>query len=190
MPTSQELTVYTLGHGSRSWESFLDILHVNGIGCVVDVRSAPGSHRHPQFSRAIMETELRRADINYDWQGAVLGGFRKSNATSPHTALDTQGLRAYADHMETAAFHAGIEQLLVHARRVPTAMLCAETLAQSCHRYLISDYLTHLGIGVVHIITQENRVPHRMSVKVRDDAGRLIYDLVPASYRQLGLNIS
>ena len=189
MYTPPELTIFTLGHGDRSWESFLDLLQLNGIDSVVDIRTSPGSHRYPQFSRAVLEPSLRRVDINYDWQGSVLGGFRKSNSVSLHTALHTQGLRAYADYMETAAFHVGVELLLARARQGTTVMLCAETLAQNCHRYLISDYITHRGIEVVHIITHENQVLHKMSAFVRNEAGRLIYDRVPA-FRQLGLNIT
>src|SRR5665213_745471 len=39
----------TVGHGTLSREEFADLLTAAGVERVVDVRSAPGSRRNPQF---------------------------------------------------------------------------------------------------------------------------------------------
>jgi len=46
------VTVYTLGHSTRSAEELLALLRAHGIGGIADVRRFPASRRHPQFARA------------------------------------------------------------------------------------------------------------------------------------------
>lgn len=179
------MTVYTIGHGSRSPQEFLDILHCAGIGCVADVRAYPKSRRHPSYSRPALAARLEEADIAYRWLGTALGGFRKASATSPHVALDGAGLRGYAEHMSSALFLEGIEELLTLARQRPTALLCAERLPRDCHRLLIADHLVVHGAAVIHLVDLDHQVPHRLNTLARRQDGRLIYDR--GTTEQLGL---
>src|SRR5687767_5324232 len=55
--------------------------------------------------------------------------------------MDVRAFRAYADHMETPDFAAGIDRLLSAAEQAPTAVMCAESLWWRCHRRLVSDAL-------------------------------------------------
>lgn len=43
--------IYTVGHGARSLEEFVALLHEAGIQRLVDVRTAPGSRKHPNSAR-------------------------------------------------------------------------------------------------------------------------------------------
>ena len=81
---------------------------------VVDVRSFPGSRHNPQFGREEMERWVPTAGIGYVWIRG-LGGRRRPIAESKHVALRNDAFRAYADYMETPAFLAGIEELLILA---------------------------------------------------------------------------
>jgi len=45
------ITVWTVGHSTRSGEEFGKILLAHEIKVLVDVRSFPGSRRLPQFNR-------------------------------------------------------------------------------------------------------------------------------------------
>ena len=127
-------TIFTVDHGNRSIEEFVALLRVAGVDCVMDVRAYPASRRHPQFSRAALERSLAEAGMRYRWEGKAPGGRRKPTADSPHAALKDPGFRAYAEHMATAEFGAGIERLDVLARAAPTAIMCAEGLSSECHR--------------------------------------------------------
>ena len=181
----EPVSLFTVGHGSRSVQEFLDILHCGGVSCVADVRSYPRSRRHPIFSRPILSSRLEEEGIAYRWMGAALGGFRKASSQSPHVALKVSGLRGFAEHMHSGVFLEGIEELLHLASRHTTAILCAERLPQDCHRSLIADHLVAHGIPVVHLIELDHQAPHRLNTLARRQEGRLIYDR--GNTEQLGL---
>jgi len=172
-----DLTLYSVGHGARSAAEFIDLLRSAAIGCIADVRSYPVSRRHPQFSQKILAPFLDQVAIGYRWLGKALGGFRHHGATpSIHTALANASSRAYADHMSSREFQEGMAELLALARIRPTAMLCAERHPQHCHRAMMSDYLTVNGIAVIHIVDEDQRMPHYLGGGARWTGGRLIYD--------------
>ena len=171
-------TLYTVGHGNRSAEEFLEILSSSGIGCLVDVRAYPSSRRHPQFSQTRLAPILNQIGIHYDWRGKALGGFRQGSSSSIHTALTSDSLRAYAEYMSSTAFQDGITELLLSCRQTSIAMLCAERLPEHCHRALLADYLTAIGISVKHILEKDEIVLHHLSRLARWEQGRLIYDQV------------
>src|SRR5215213_2084445 len=150
---SKMLTVWTVGHSTRSAEEFGEILKAHGIEVLVDVRMFPGSRRYPQFNREALCASLTTLGIEYK-HDPRLGGRRKPRADSHNTAWRNASFRAYADHMETDEFRKGVEDLLELAARRPTAVMCAEALWWRCHRSLISDYLKAAGHHVIHIIDQ------------------------------------
>jgi len=168
--------LYTIGHGNRPLDEFTGLLQDFGIDCLVDVRAFPGSRRHPHFGRGELERSLPEAGIAYVWDGARLGGRRRPRADSPHVALRNASFRAYADHMETPQFHAGVEELLERAAREPVAIMCAERLPWQCHRYMISDYVVARGVAVRHIIDASAPKPHRVRDEARIVGDDLIYD--------------
>jgi uncharacterized protein (DUF488 family) len=170
------VVLYTIGHGNRSLEEFTSLLHQSEIACLVDVRAFPGSRRHPHFGRGELEQSLPREKVEYVWEGASLGGRRRPRADSPHVALRNASFRAYADHMETGAFHEGVERLLARAAEQPIAIMCAERLPWQCHRYMISDYLVANGVDVRHIINTAAPKLHALRAEARVEGGHLIYD--------------
>lgn len=92
-----------------------------------------------------------------------------------HLALD-EGLRGFADHMDTDAFQKGAAQLQHLAARGVCAMLCAERDPTHCHRSLIADYLTLQGLGVVHLIAPGESREHVLSPAARRESAALVYD--------------
>ena len=101
----------TVGHGTASEETFVELLRGAGVERLVDVRTFPGSKRHPQFRREVMERWIPDAGIAYRWE-KDLGGFRKTDPSSPNVALRHSGFRGYADHMRTPEFRAALHRLL------------------------------------------------------------------------------
>lgn len=183
------MTVYTLGHSTRSADDFLALLARHGIRGIADVRRYPASRRHPHFVREALAETLAAHGINYDWLPA-LGGRRAPHPDSPHVAWREPGFRAYADHMETAEFHDGLTTLLALAAARPTAVLCAEAVPWRCHRQLIADALVARGVTVLHVIGAGAPSPHALSRLARLDGDRLIYDVgqlaLPTSGRSGG----
>lgn len=154
--------IHTIGHSSRTGDELVELLEAHHVEAVVDVRSVPGSRRFPRFNREALKERLQAAGIAYVHEPA-LGGRRRRMAESRHTALDDPGLRAYADHMDTPEFAAGLTRLLKLADQRTTVVLCAEADPMRCHRQLIADALVARGRTVRHIVAADRCEPHRLS---------------------------
>jgi uncharacterized protein (DUF488 family) len=150
-------------------------LHEAGVRRLVDVRTRPGSRRHPQFGRVALIQMLASAAIVYGWE-ADLGGFREAAPDSPNTALPPDGLRGYADHMATGTFQRALDRLIQAAEREPTAFMCAETRWERCHRRFIADALTVRGLAVTHLIAPGEAEPHEPHPALSVRGGALVYD--------------
>lgn len=168
------ITLWTVGHSTRSGEDFGKILLAHEIKVLVDVRSFPGSRRLPQFNREALSQALRDFGIEYRHEPR-LGGRRKPNADSHNTAWKNASFRAYADHMESEAFRSGVEDLLEVAANERTAVMCAEALWWRCHRSLIADYLKAEGHTVLHILDQKKTEEHPLTSAARIVKGKLSY---------------
>jgi len=166
--------IYTIGHGNRTSDELVEALRSQRIEQLVDVRSFPGSRRHPQFGRQELERSLPEHGIAYTWM-KDLGGRRRPRPDSHHTGWRVESFRAYADYMETPAFSAALDELARLARERLTAYMCAERLWWQCHRRLISDALAVRGMDVVHILDAQKSEPHKLTDFLRVENGRLVY---------------
>jgi len=144
------VTVWTIGHSTRTAEEFIDVLAAHEIEAVVDVRRFPGSRRLPQFGSAALSTSLRAAGVSYRWIES-LGGRRRPDPASPNDAWENEAFRGYADHTQTEEFAEGLFELLMIASGLRTAVMCAELLWWRCHRRIIADVLVALRYEVRHI---------------------------------------
>ena len=179
------LTIFTVGHGTRSIDDFVVLLRDAGVGRLVDVRTAPGSRRHPQFGKDSLAESLRRAGIDYEW-ARDLGGFRKPKPDSRHTAIRNAGFRGYADYMETDAFAAARDRLVESAGATPTAVMCAESVWWRCHRRMLADAITVAGCEVRHLMEGGKQQPHALNPAARVVDGTIVYDVEdPAQQRLL-----
>jgi uncharacterized protein (DUF488 family) len=176
--------VFTVGHGARPIEAFVSLLRTAGAGRVVDVRTAPGSRKHPQFGRDALAGSLEEAGIEYVWR-KELGGWRRPRPDSRHTALTSPGFRGYADHMETAGFRETLAWLVETSRAVPTAAMCAESLWWRCHRRMLADALVARGCQVRHLMEGGVQQPHRLSPQLRMVGDDLVYDVAEGEQQEL-----
>lgn len=167
--------LYTLGHSNRTLEALQEILSTAGIERLVDVRARPRSGRFPHFNAGSLEPALAAQGCAYRWAGRELGGMRAARSNSPHAALG-EGLRGYADYMDTAAFRRAAAELVKLAGQAPTAIMCAERDPLQCHRSLISDYLTLQGVEVCHLIDPDTRRNHVPRSEVRRGCDGPLYD--------------
>lgn len=178
------MTVFTIGHSTRTLEEFVALLREFGVACVADVRRFPGSRRHPHFHGHALAKGLEAAGIGYVHM-PDLGGRRAPRPDSPNTAWQNAGFRAYADHMATPAFRDALDRLLSQAEAATVAVMCAEAVPWRCHRNLLSDAIVARGHDVMHILGPGDARPHLLheTARIRND-GTLEY---PGGDSQLGL---
>jgi uncharacterized protein (DUF488 family) len=164
------LTVFTIGHSTRTWEDFLQLLRAHGIERVVDVRSIPKSRHNPQFNRETLSKKLRGARIGYVHLRR-LGGLRHARRDSPNMGWRNASFRGFADYMQTPEFEEGLERLIQLAKQKKTAIMCAEAVPWRCHRSLIADALTVRGIRAAHIVSGKRVQVHALTpfARVRGD---------------------
>lgn len=170
-----DVRIWTIGHGTRPSDGFISVLRQASVVTLVDIRTFPGSRRHPQFGQAALRDALTEAGIAYMHLGG-LGGRREPVPGSPHTALRVAAFRAYADHMAAREFQDDLARLEAVANVTPTAYMCAETLWWRCHRRMLSDLLTVRGWEVIHLMGPAKSEPHRLWDVARVVEGRLVYD--------------
>jgi uncharacterized protein (DUF488 family) len=174
--------VFTVGHGAGPVEGLLSLLENARVRRLVDIRTAPGSRRHPQFGKEALDESLRERGIEYVWR-KDLGGWRKPESHSPHVSLRSPGFRGYADYMETDAFATAIAWLMEAAREKPTAIMCAESLWWRCHRRMVSDALVVRGCRVVHLLPDGRQAQHVLNPAARVEGTRIVYDRVSSPKR-------
>ncbi len=155
------MTIYTIGHSTRSADDVLELLQRAGVRLVADVRAFPSSRRHPQFNRAALTEWLQDAEIAY-LHMPDLGGRRKPASNSPNTAWRESAFRGYADHMASEHFRSALADLEATAHELPTAIMCAEAVWWRCHRRLIADALTARGWRVEHLGVGEPPPVHEL----------------------------
>lgn len=159
-------TLWTIGHSTREWEAFVEILHEAGIECLVDVRRFAGSRRNPQYSPLAMGPALQAAGIDYV-PIPELGGRRAPQPGSLNGAWRVAAFRGYADNMTSAEYEGGRARLMRLAAARPTTVMCAEAVWWRCHRRLISDDFILRGWQVLHLMALGKVQPHPLNPAAR-----------------------
>jgi uncharacterized protein (DUF488 family) len=168
------MTIWTIGHSTRPAEDVIAILETHAIEAVVDVRRFPGSRRLPQFNSRTLAKNLAKHRIDYRWVPA-LGGRRRSSMDAPDTGWRHPAFRAYAEYAMTDEFADGLFELTMIAGGLRTAIMCAEVLWWRCHRRIIADVLTSLGVRVEHLRDERGAELHRLAPPARIAGGVLTY---------------
>lgn len=144
---AEELTIYTVGHSTHAIERFVELLQMNGVTAVADVRSSPFSRHNPQFNKETLASDLKAAGISYVFVGKELGARSDDPACYDHGRVQFERLA------QTSAFRSGIERVLNGARDYRVALMCAEKEPLDCHRtVLVSRALEHEGASIKHIL--------------------------------------
>ncbi len=169
-----ERTIFTVGHSTRSFEEFLELLKAHNVEAIADARSLPGSRRYPQFDSENLEPALAQAHIAYRWY-PNLGGRRRGANESKNLGWRNASFRAYADSMGTKDFKEGIAHLEGEAGTKRVAIMCAEAVPWRCHRSLIADALLVAGWKVFDIMTPTSAPPHKPTPFLQVHDGELTY---------------
>ena len=149
------LTVWTIGHSTRSVDELIRLLRQAAIDLLVDIRSVPRSRTNPQFNRDALPAPLAAAGIGYRHLPS-LGGLRgrpRDAAPSPNALWRSDAFRNYADYAAAnPIFRQGLDDLIALARDHRLAIMCAEAVWWRCHRRIVADYLVAAGVKVDHIL--------------------------------------
>lgn len=172
--------LWTIGHSTRPISEFLELLTLNKIRLLVDIRRLPGSRKFPHFNRDLLEESLRDAGMQYVHL-AGLGGKRRQDRHSKNTVWRNTSFRAYADYMESPEFQESAQELMQLARRETTCIMCSEAVWWRCHRSLVADYFKSKGWNVVHILSKTKTELHPYTAPARVEDGRLTYGPAEAS---------
>ena len=171
----EDITVYTIGHSTRSAEELLALLDEAGVELIADVRAFPSSRRHPHFTRGVLSGWLAGAGIRY-MHIAELGGRREPISGSRNGGWRERGFQGYADYMQSDEFQQALVELEAAARNASSAIMCAEAVWWRCHRRLIADALVVRGWRVEHLGVGEVRALHRLpEFAVVEPGGAITY---------------
>jgi uncharacterized protein (DUF488 family) len=159
------MTVYTIGHSTRSLDELVAILQEAEVELLVDVRAFPRSRRNPQFNAEALPGALDAARIGTRHLGALGGrrGARKLESPSPNGLWREAAFRNYADYALTPGFRTGLETLKALAGAQCCAVMCAEADWRNCHRRFVADYLLAAGLEVVHLLDLGRREAARIT---------------------------
>lgn len=148
--------ILTLGHSNHEAAYLIDLVRMNAVDTVVDVRSHPFSRYNPQFNEAALRDTLNTAGMNYLKRSRDLGGRPRQDA-----CYDENGRVVYARVAQLPGFQAALEQVVDTAAHRTVALLCTEREPLQCHRtLLIAHELRRAGRAVEHIAADANRETH------------------------------
>lgn len=160
--------VFSIGHSDHAAEAFVALLARHGVSAVADVRAAPYSRHHPQFSKAALIATLRAAGLAYVYLGEQLGGLPSARVRGQMRGS------GYAAMAATEAFQEGIVRVGQGRERHRIALMCAERDPIDCHRaLLVGRALASVGVEVEHILADGATEGHTaLERRLLDAAGR------------------
>ncbi|MCB0857318.1 MAG: DUF488 domain-containing protein [Solirubrobacterales bacterium] len=173
--------VYTLGHGNRTTDEFVELLQSRQIEYAIDVRSFPYSKYFPDFNQEQLQRRLMSVGIGYLFLGAELGG-RPDDPTVYVDGRVDYGLAAQRAH-----FIEGIDRVLAADRgghRV--CLVCSEKRPETCHRTkLVAEELRKRDCRVTHI-DESGTDRSQDAVMARIDGGQLVLSGLAESATSIG----
>ena len=170
------LTVLTIGHSTRSFEEFVQLLEAYGVRWLVDVRTVPRSRHNPQFNKELLPTSLKHFGIKYIHMPEI-GGLRHTKHDTINLAWKNIGFRGYADYMQTKECTHNLLKIMALARENRLALMCAEALPWRCHRSLISDALVVRHVKVEHAISKDTTINHELNEMAHVEGTKITYPL-------------
>jgi uncharacterized protein (DUF488 family) len=158
------LQLLTIGHSTRAFEEFLELLQQQHIESLIDVRTIPQSRRVPWSNKKYLSKTLLEKNIVYVHM-PELGGLRHPLRNSINTGWKNSAFRGYADYMQTSDFKNGINKLnaLIEKYHNRLVIMCAEAVPWHCHRSLIADAEIAKGVTVQHIMGGKKLYPHQLT---------------------------
>lgn len=152
MAKEKQSTIYSIGHGNKNIEQFIDELKVYNIEYLVDVRTTPYSKWNPHFNKNDLIYKLKENDIGYIFLGDKIGGL-----PSDKSCYTEDGKIDYILLKDKEFFKEGLDRLInANTKNIKVATMCSETKPEECHRSkLIGKELLLLDIDMKHILDKD-----------------------------------
>lgn len=158
---SNNPVLYTVGHSIHPIGDFIEILRMNTIDAVADVRSSPYSKFTPQFNRDHLEEHLKKHRIRYVFLGAELGARRDEPECYENNKV------IYRRVADLPSFKSGILRLRKGAEKMRVAIMCAEKDPLTCHRtVLVAHFSRELFSDTLHIL-EDGSIESRAEADLR-----------------------
>ena len=168
---------FTIGHGTRPLAELVDLLKQAEVTLLADVRTVPRSRTNPQYNEDALPGALAEYQIGHV-RIPALGGLRSRQAGVP-TELngwwENRSFHNYADHALSAAFKAGLDELIALGRERRVAMMCSEAVWWRCHRRIVADHLLAAGEEVFHLMAPDRAEPAKLSAGATVEGGVVTY---------------
>lgn len=185
--------IFTIGHSTHPFQQFAQLLKLNGVTAVADVRSAPYSRYNPQYNREPLKAALESVGIAYSHLGDQLGAMRtEAEVYLPSGRVD------FSRTWLTPAFREGVQRIRKGLQKYSIAMMCAERDPLTCHRnLLISRFLRDELQGLSHIradgtieshsqlesrLLAECKLPEKDLFRSREELVKLAYEIVAGEH--------
>lgn len=148
----RDTTLYSIGHGNKKVEEFINELKFFSIKYLLDIRSKPYSKWNPQFNQTALELELKNNGITYVFAGNTLGGLPNDKS-----CYDIDGKVVYDLIKEKDFFKDGLKRLTTaNEKEINLAIMCSESKPEECHRSkLIGQELLKQNISIKHIVSNK-----------------------------------
>lgn len=143
------LTLFTIGYEAKTQVEFLDELVLAGVAQVVDVRAVAASRR-PGFSKTALSGALAEVRISYVHLRDL--GTPKAGREAARLGKTALMREIYEAQLATPEAGLAFERMRAAIRDKPSALLCFERDAKTCHRTALAERL-HLqeGFAIVDI---------------------------------------
>lgn len=106
------MTVWTIGHGTRSAAELVSVIREAGVRTLVDVRRFPGSRHNPQFNQPALSAVLEEAGIGYRHAVELGGRLAGEPGEDAFGCLRVAAFRSYAARMGTPGWQSALAAAL------------------------------------------------------------------------------
>jgi uncharacterized protein (DUF488 family) len=162
--------VWTIGHGTRSADELVSVLHEARVRTLVDVRRFPGSRHNPQFNEPALRRVLEESEIAYRHEVELGGRLAGEPGEDAFGCLRVAAFRSYAARMRSERWQTALATALAEPA---VCLMCSETLWWRCHRRLIAELLHARGEQVVHLLGPGKQQEHKPLLEAESRDGRL-----------------
>lgn len=142
--------IFSIGHGHKSKEEFINELNSFGIKYLIDVRSSPYSKWAPHFNKDDIKQFLSQNNIVYVYMGDSIGGRPLDSS-----CYDEEGKFDYKKMALKPSFQNGLMRLSeANKKQISVAIMCSESDPSQCHRSKLigRELYVKYDIDMKHII--------------------------------------